>query len=71
MSVLHPKGGISVWTCVKHHEIDKKENYKEIMIRGFAYKLFEEKKGGGKRERLDRYPYLKHLIQFWPEYWFR
>ena len=30
------------------------------------YSLFEEEKGGGTREGLDGYTYLKHLIQLWP-----
>ena len=28
-----------------------------------------EEDGGGNREGLDRYPYLKHLIQLWPGDW--
>ena len=28
VSVLHPKGGAIVWTCVKDHIIDEKEDYK-------------------------------------------
>ena len=63
MLVPHPKGGAIVWTCVKGQVIDEREDYKEIGLRGFNYKLFEEKYGRGKREVLDRYPYLKHLIQ--------
>ena len=66
MSVLHPKGGEIVWTCVKDHIIDDKDQYKAIGLRGFDYKIFEEYEGGGTREGLDRYPYLKHLIQLWP-----
>ena len=42
VSVPHPKGGIIVWTCVKDHIIDEKEDYKEIGLCGFDYKLFEE-----------------------------
>ena len=49
VSVPHPKGGKIVWTCVKDHVIEEKEDYKEIGLRGFDYSLFEEKKGGGKR----------------------
>ena len=58
-----PKGGTIVWTCVKDHVIDEKEDYKEIGLCGFDCSLFEEKEGGGKRDGLDGYPYLKHLIQ--------
>ena len=47
VSVPHPKGGTIVWTCVKDHVIDKKEDYKEIGLSGFDYSLFEEKEGGG------------------------
>ena len=71
MSVPHPKGGTIVWICVKDHIIDEKEDYKEIGLCGFDYKLFEEEEGGGKREGLDGYPYLKHIIQLWRGYWLR
>ena len=69
MSVPHPKGGATVWTCVKDHIIDEKEDYKDIGLCGFDYKLFEEEEGGGNREVLDGYTYLKHLINLWPGYW--
>ena len=69
VSVPHPKGGTIVWTCVKDHVIDEKEDYKEIGLRGFDYSLFEEKEGGGKQEGLDGYPYLKHIIKLWPGDW--
>ena len=49
MSVPHSKGGIIVWTCVKDNIIDEKEGYKDIGLRGFDYKLFEEEEGGGNR----------------------
>ena len=42
MSVLNPKGGSIVWTCVKDHIIEEKEQYEAIGIRGFDCKLFEE-----------------------------
>ena len=63
VSVPHTKWGTIVWTCVKDHVIDEKEDYKEIELRGFDYSLFEENEGGGKLEGLDGYPYLKHLIK--------
>ena len=69
VSVPHPKGGKIVWTYVKDHVIEEKEDYKEIGLRGFDYSLFEEKEGGGKREGLDGSPYLKHLIKLWPGDW--
>ena len=69
MSVPHPKGGAIVWTCVKDHIIDEKEDYKDIGLRGSDYKLFEEEEGGGTRKVLDSYPYLRHLIQLWPDDW--
>ena len=69
MSVPHPKWGAIVWTCVKDHIIDEKEDYKDIGLRGFYYKIFEEEEGGGTREGLDAYPYLKHIIQLWPGDW--
>ena len=69
MSVPHTIGGEIVWNCVKDHIIHEKEDYKYIGLRGFYYKLFEEEDGGGTREGLDGYPYLKHLIQLWPCDW--
>ena len=45
--VSHPKGGALVWSRVKVRIIDEKEYYKEIGLRGFDYKLFEEEEGGG------------------------
>ena len=47
---------------MKDHIIDEKEDYKYIGLRGFYYKIFEEEEGGGTREGLDAYPYLKHII---------
>ena len=41
MTVPHPKGGAIVWTCVKDHIIYEKEDYKDIGLHGFSYKLFE------------------------------
>ena len=69
MSVTHRKGGAIVWTCAKDHIIDEREDYKEIGLREFDCKLFEEKEGGGTREGLDGYTYLKHIIQLWPGDW--
>ena len=69
VSVPHPKGGKSVWTCVKDHIIEEKKDYKNIGLHVFDYSLFEEKKGGGKRKGLDGYTYLKHLIRLWPGDW--
>ena len=56
---------------MKDHIIDEKYDYKEIGICGFDYKLFGLEEGGGNRKRLDRYPYLKHLIHLWPVDWVR
>ena len=69
MSVPHPKGRAVVWTCVKDHIINENEDYKNIRLCGFYYKLFEGEKVGGSREGLDGYPYLKHRIQLWPVHW--
>ena len=63
------KGGNMVWTCVKYNVIKEKEDNKAIGLRGFYYKLFEEEEGGGFREGLEGYPYLKHLIQLWQGDW--
>ena len=57
------------WTCVKDQINDEKEDYKTIGLRGFDYKLFEEQEGGGDREGLDGYTYLKNIIQLWPGDW--
>ena len=57
------------WTCVKDHIIDGKDDYKDIGLRGFDYKSFEEDQGGGNREGLDGYSYLKHLVQLCPGDW--
>ena len=54
---------------MKDHVIEEKEDYKEIGLCGFNYSLFEQKKGGGKREVLDGFTYLKHLIKLWPGDW--
>ena len=69
VSVPHPKGGAIVWTCVKDHIINEKENYKDIGLCGFDYKLSEEEEFGGTREVLYVYPYLKHIIQLCPGDW--
>ena len=69
MSVPHPKGGGVVWNIVKDNIIDENEDYTDIGLCGFDHKLFEEEEGGGTREGLDGYTYLKHLIQLWPSYW--
>ena len=69
VSIQHPKGGNIVRTCVKDHIIDEKEKYKNIGLRGFDYKLFEEEEGGGTREGLYGYHYLKHRIQLWLGDW--
>ena len=41
VSVPHPKREAIIWTCLKYHSIDEKEDYKDIGLRGFGYKLFE------------------------------
>ena len=56
---------------MKDHIIDEKEDYKDIGLRVFEYKLFEEEDGRGTRKGLYGYPYLKHLIQQWPGDWVR
>ena len=57
MSVTHPKGGAIVWTCVKYHIIDKKEEYKDIGLHRLYYKIFEEEEVGGNRKGFDGYPF--------------
>ena len=40
VSVLHPKWGVIVWTCVKDNITKVKDKYEAIGLRGFDYKLF-------------------------------
>ena len=49
VSVMHPKVGNIIWTCVKDNIIEGKKDYKAIGLLGFDYKLFEEEEGGGTR----------------------
>ena len=44
---MHPKGGNIVWDCVKDNITKEKEDYKDIGLRGFDYKLFEEEEDRG------------------------
>ena len=69
VSVPHPKWGNIVWTCVKDHIIDEKEKYEAIGLHGFDYRLFEDEEGGGTKQGLDRYYYLKHIIKLWTGDW--
>ena len=54
---------------MKDHIINENDQYEAIGLSGFDYKSFEEEKGGGTREVLDGYPYLKYIIQLWPGDW--
>ena len=63
MSLPHQKGGNIVWTGMKYHIDEENDQYKAIGLCGFDYRSVKEYEGGGTREGLDRYPYLKHLIQ--------
>ena len=54
---------------MKDDSIEKKDDYKAIVLCGFDYELFEEEDSGGVQKLLDGYPYLKHLIQLWPGCW--
>ena len=47
VSVPHPMGGNTIWTCVKDNIIEENEDYEYIGIRGFYYKLFGEEDSGG------------------------
>ena len=42
LSVPHPKRGAMFLTCVKDHIIDENEEYKDIGLCWFGYKLFDE-----------------------------
>ena len=61
--------GVTNWTCVKVRIIDEKDDYKNIGLHGFDYKLFWEEGGGGTRWGLEGYPYLKHRIKLRTGYW--
>ena len=63
VSAPNMKGGNIVWTNVKDNITKEKEDYEAIGLRGFDYELSGEEKGGGVREGLGRYHYLKHLIK--------
>ena len=65
MSIPHPKGGNIVWTRVKDHIIEGKQQYEAIGLCGFDYKLFEEEEFGGVIEGFYGYLYLNNLIQLW------
>ena len=52
MSFTHPKGRAIYWTCIKDHIIYEKEDYKDIGLHGFDYKLLEDEESGGNREGL-------------------
>ena len=62
MSIPHPKGVATFCTCVKDHIINEKDDYKDIGLRGFDYKLFDEEEVGVNIEGLYGYTYLKHTI---------
>ena len=47
VSVPNPKLGGIVCTCVKDNIIKENEDYKDIELRGFDYKIYEEDEGGG------------------------
>ena len=53
---------------MKDHIINENYKYELIGLHGFNYKLFGVEEGGGIREVLYWYPYLKHLIQLWSVY---
>ena len=41
VAIPYPKGGGVDWTCVKYYITKEIQDYEDIGIRGFAYKLFE------------------------------
>ena len=47
VTFLHPKGGGTVWTCVKYNIIEEKEDYEAIGLCGIDYKLFEAEEDEG------------------------
>ena len=48
---------------MKDNIIDGQQDYKDIGLRGFDYKLFGEEEGGRTRQGLYAYHYLKYPIQ--------
>ena len=69
MTVPHPKWGKFFLTFVEGDIIGVKENYREIRLGGFDYKLFEEEEGVGGLYIIYGYQYLNNLIYLWPLYW--
>ena len=47
MYVQHTNRWNIIWTSMKDNIIEEKEDYKDIGLNGFDYKLFEEEEGGG------------------------
>ena len=49
MSVLHPERWNIVWNVLKDNITKERDQYKDIGLCGFDYKLVEEEEGGGVR----------------------
>ena len=62
---MHPKVGNIVWTCAEDNIFRGGYYYKAIRLCGLCYQLFEEEEGGGVREVIYGYPYLKHITFSW------
>ena len=54
---------------MKDHTTNENYKYKYIGLCCFDYKLYEEEEGGGTRDKLNGYPYLKHIIKLWRGDW--
>ena len=63
--ITHPKVGNIVRNYVEGNITEEIQEYKEIGLCGFGYRLSEEEEDGGVRNWNGRYPYLKHIIELW------
>ena len=59
---IESKRGNIFGTCSKDNIIGGILEYKEIRLKGFYYKFFEEEEGGWVRKGIYGYPYLNHTI---------
>ena len=56
-------------TCGKDSIIKENEEYKAIRLQIFNSDFLNKRRVGGARYVIDRYPYLKHIIELKTGYW--
>ena len=66
---MHQKPGNFVWNILEDDVIEENEEYKPIWLRELYYKFIKDEEGGCARKEIYWYPYLKHIIEFWPGDW--